>query len=315
MKRVLKRVSNITAQSYTVTVILALYACVFLCSASLGATRQQQTQASFPADMVSIDPNLIPRTCGGVLSMALFPDGPPYPPVQGCWQDYGDVQWYWSASLGTALFDDRASFAMQALSDPPPVPGGTNGYYDPSGEGIGTNPTTNNYGTNLFLVIPWQSNGVVCVGLSNTHGGVLYNLVSSTAIGKTSCTNWLSECLLWGATNANATYTTVDLANRTNIFFWAYSISSDATVVTLNSMKSATGFVNNVGASFPYGDSVSVQPILYSLDMGYDGFDRTGLLYPTGIDPFAYEGLDAQGVTSISLAPSAKYSLTNLLVP
>jgi hypothetical protein len=213
-----------------------------------------------------------------------------------------------------ALFDDRASFAMQALSDPPPVPGGTNGYYDTSGDGVGTNSATNNYGTNLFLVIPWQSNGVVCVGLSNTHGGVLYNLVSSTAIGKTSCTHWLSECLLWGATNANATYTTLDMTNRPSLFFWAYSISNDATVVTLASSKYSTGWVNNVKLEFPLANSVEVPPILYSLNMGYDGFDRDGVLYPTGIDPFLYERLDGQTVTSITFGPNAQYSLTNLFL-
>lgn len=290
----------------TPALILCLCFSFCLCSSlqaqdnsRLAALRQQQVQTiPLPADLVSVQPDQIPSTSGGLFSMAFWPWAPPLPP--GCWKAHLDLQFYWSASLNAAFMDDRELVTLQALTNAvaPPLPSGTTNDPGP----FGPQPDYSSNTTALYLTIPWATNGPagqVCVQLHNTTNTLLYNLVSHPTLGDTPCASWPSECLLWGVPNTNVTSTNLFMAGRTNLFFWAKTCgpTNGQVLLTLtNGCTSLQAVINGATSSYTAFAStmVLVPGPVNTLNVGYDHQDggSTQITDFTQQNVVAINGLD-----------------------
>jgi hypothetical protein len=281
----------------------------------------------------------IPKACGGVFSLARWPNSPPLPP--GIWSLYPDLQFQYSVSMGMAFMDDRPLYAAQALVDslnPLLPPSGTNDYgsdystHNPSP--LYPQPDYSTNTTDLWLSLPWATNGPsgqVCILLHNTTN-LLYALRGHPAIGDgVSCTNWDLECLVFGNSETNVLSAIVPMGDRTNtLFFWAEALPATnlAAVATLTSVSSCLASVNAEPATQRspfYGTLVGFASPIHSLNLGYGAYDWCGSLY-WGIqakisnhwaDPnqLTREPLfGAQNAVELAFSGEALTTLTNLLL-
>lgn len=212
----------------------------------LGGLYATHAQAQWPPnDLLSITASQIPDTCGGLYSMA-HPDWPPLPPDCAAIYPY---QLYYSPSLGlnTIFMDDRGAPEGMMAADEFLPPGGDDGGGDtnavPDG---GFTPLVDFsvYGTNLFMELSsagQASQGWANIVLHNTSSNTLYAIVSHEVVSDgLSCSNWPVETFVWGATDSTNTPTTVLMGNRTNLFFWAYSVPASNAVAMARLGDSAT---------------------------------------------------------------------------
>jgi hypothetical protein len=283
-------------------------------SALLGAAALSGS-SNLPTDLIPISTANIPDSGISIYGLAQWPLCPPLP--GSAWIFHTNLQFYYSASYNALFMDNREEVTLNILAQAAGL--STSDTMTPDfGFGPLVDYTTNF--TDLWLSIPWGISGTNGAGdptnavgllLHNTTNTLLYNLVSHSNLSDgLSCTNWPSEAVLWGAANTNVTDTTLQMAGRSNLFFWAYGISNSPITVQLDSAKNASAFVNGVSNYFTYSNTVTLNPVLHSLVMGYDGLDRDGILYQ-GPNPFAYEYITNQGVTGVTLSDNARLSITN----
>ena len=203
-----------------------------------------------------------------------------------------------------------------------PVIGGLFCTNVPAGSCDVTNPPPTRYDAggdkNFNLLFPCTNapgSGTVNIILHNTTNALMYNLVSSAS---QTDVDWQSEWLDWGATGATNTLVTVNTSGRGDtLFFWA--CAAWPTVAQLANSANAAAFVNGVTNTYGNTSTVAVEPLIYSLNMGYDGSDHYGVLWgmpdPAGgtdTDPFPGMKFAAQGVTSLTLDPSTRLNVTNI---
>jgi hypothetical protein len=285
-----------------------------LASALLGAAAITAS-SNLPTDLTAIPTSIIPDNGIRVYGLAQWPLCPPLPGA--AWMRHTNLQFYYSTSYDAVFMDNREEVATEILLQAAGLGVSAGDTLTPD-FGFGPLVDYSSNTTDLWLSIPWSTNTIasnqVAVLLHNTTNTLLYNLVThSNFADGLSCTNWPSQAVLWGAANTNVTATTLQMDGTSNLFFWAYSITNEPITVWLDSTRYSTGFVNSVSNFFGQGDTVTINPVLHSLVMGYDGSDRDGVLYPNG-DPFPFENLAAQGVIGISLSPNARLSISNLFL-
>jgi hypothetical protein len=303
---IMKNLTKNTIQTVAALVPLTI------ASALLGAAAIS-ANSNLPTDLLPVPTSVIPDSGVRIYGLAQWPLCPPLP--GSAWMSHTNLQFYYSASQNALFMDNREEVTMNILLQ---ATSGTTG--DTMAPDFGFGPLVD-YSTNftdLWLSIPWSTNcpgsNEVAVLLHNTTNSLLYNLVSHSNLADgLSCTNWPSQAVLWGAPSTNVTATSIQMDGTSNLFFWAYSITNSPITVQLDSARNASGFVNGVSNFFDYGSTVTINPVLHSLVMGYDGVDRDGILYPDP-NPFAYEYISNQGVTAVALPDNARLTITNLFL-